>query len=146
MEMDEVIEEREEKKIVDIFADHGEGYFRQREKAVLQDIAKRSNLVVSCGGGVVIDEENIQILKKTGFMICLTASPEVIYERINLCTKRPLLQVTNPKEKIRELLSKRQAHYAQAHYCIDTSSLSVQEVAEKIVALLSNDKKNITNS
>jgi shikimate kinase len=145
VEMDQVIEEREGKKIVDIFSDHGEEYFRGREKAVLQDIAKASKLVVSCGGGIVIDNENIQVLKKTGVMVCLTASPEVIYERVHSCTQRPLLQVADPKEKIRELIKQRQTQYAQAHYCIDTSSLSVQGVAEKIVELLTNDQKNITH-
>lgn len=141
VEMDEAIERREGKKIVDIFSLYGESYFREKEKEVLKDIAQKSGLVVSCGGGIVIDKENIEILKSTGTVFWLMASPEVIYQRTRGCSVRPLLNVDNPKERIKELLSRRLSLYQQAHHYIDTSHLSPQEVVRKIIEVLENGEK-----
>ncbi|OQX80783.1 MAG: shikimate kinase [Candidatus Omnitrophica bacterium 4484_70.1] len=139
IEMDEEIEKREGKKIVDIFRLFGEPYFRKVEKEVLKEIASCFNLVVSCGGGVVVDRENLRILKESGIVICLKAKPSIIYERTKKTEERPLLNVPKPLKKIKELLAKRAPFYAKADYSVDTSTLTPEEVSEKVIEILKNE-------
>jgi len=133
LDLDELIELREKRLIRDIFAEQGEAYFRRLEKRVLKEIAKEKKFVISCGGGIVLDEENIQLMKNTGKIICLRATPEVILKRTAGLTQRPLLNVPHPKEKIEFLLKLRAPYYAQADKTIDTSKFSVEQVVEKII-------------
>lgn len=144
VEMDEEIEKEEGKKIVDIFRQNGESYFRKIEKEVLKRIASCFNLVVSCGGGVIVDKENLKILKETGVVICLKAKPSIIYERTKKTKERPLLNVPDPLKKIKELLAKRAPFYAKADYFVDTSTLTPEEVSEEIIKILKNE--GITSS
>ncbi len=136
IEMDDEIEKREGMKIVSIFATKGEEYFRTVESEVLKDIAQKSNIVVSCGGGVVLKEENMKILKNTGIVICLRASRDTIYERTKNDSFRPLLNVTNPRRRIEELLKAREPFYSKAHHTVDTDSLSPEEVRDRILAIV----------
>ncbi|MDP8261304.1 MAG: shikimate kinase, partial [Candidatus Kappaea frigidicola] len=78
IEMDELIEKKEARSINDIFKDSGEDYFRKVEKEALKEISLADKQVVSCGGGVVIDEANVNLMKDSGVLICLQASPDVI--------------------------------------------------------------------
>jgi shikimate kinase len=88
---------------------------------------ENENQVVSTGGGAVIRDENREVFKKAGLVVCLTARPEVIYERIKHETHRPLLKVPDPMGKIRDLLESRAKFYGQADLIIDTSEKSVDE-------------------
>jgi len=76
--------------------------------------ASRAEAVIDAGGGVVIREENIATLKSNGVVICLTASPDTIIERTKRYKHRPLLNVEDPKRKVRELLAKRTPLYQKA--------------------------------
>jgi len=133
IDLDSQIEEKQNRKISQIFTEDGEAYFRSLEKQTLKKIAVGKNLVVSCGGGIILDKENIQIMKETGRMICLTSRPEVILARTQGYRQRPLLNVDNPTERIDELLKIRAPFYAQADYTIDTSDLSVLAVVDKVL-------------
>jgi len=133
LDLDELIELRQKRIISDIFAQEGEPYFRKIEKQALKEAAKEEKFVVACGGGIVIKPENIKIMKETGIVVCLTATPEEILKRISTQTHRPLLNVANPKKQIEFLLKIRAPLYAQADKTIDTSKLSVKEVVEKIL-------------
>jgi shikimate kinase len=133
VDLDSQIEQRQNRKISQIFAQDGETYFRSLEKQALKEIAAERNLVVSCGGGIVLDKENIQIMKNTGQMICLFSRPEVILARTQSYKHRPLLDVDNPAERIEELLKVRAPFYAQADYTIDTSDLTVSVVVNKVL-------------
>jgi shikimate kinase len=137
VDLDELIELKEKMTIVDIFAKKGEPYFRRREKETLKEVSKESNFVVACGGGIVLDEENIKIMQETGTPICLTSSPSVIFERTKGHNLRPLLNTPNPLERIKELLEKRAPFYARIEKKIDTSNLSIDEVVEEILKLIS---------
>ena len=138
VETDRLIEEKEGLDIPGIFSIKGEAYFRKVEREVLRELASRDNLVVSCGGGIVINKENVVLLKKTGVVVCLEASPSVIYERTKSYKHRPLLNVEDPLKRIRELLKERELFYREAHLFVDTSGLSPQEVAEEIMRKLRN--------
>lgn len=141
VDLDDLIEFREKRAISDIFAGDGEPYFRKVEKRALKKVSKEKKFVVACGGGIVLDKENIKTMKKTGIIVCLTASPEVILERTSAYLHRPLLNVSNPRKQIELLLKLRAPYYAQADKTIDTSKISVKEAVEKIVKVTSKRKK-----
>ncbi len=143
VDLDDIIEGKEGIKITEIFAQKGELYFRGIEAESLKEIAGKEDLIVACGGGIVLKDENISIIEDTGFAVCLQASPEIICERTKQFTHRPLLNVENPKEKIGELLAKRAEYYAKIKCHIDTSGLSVREVRDKIIAMKTPDQKDV---
>lgn len=140
-DLDELIELKERRIVSDIFAKKGEPYFRKIEKKVLREVAAEKNFVVACGGGIVIDKENIRIMKESGTIICLTATPAVILKRVSGYIHRPLLNVPNPKKQIEHLLKLRAPFYAQADKTIDTSKHPVEKVAEKILKINIAPKK-----
>ncbi len=137
--MDDLIESREKMSINDIFRTRGEPYFRDLETAVVRELSGEEGLVIDCGGGVVIREENIRNLKKNGLLIYLKASPAVILDRVGHQRHRPLLNVEDPLGTVRALLNEREQFYRQADHVIETDSLSIQQVIQKILLLLKND-------
>lgn len=138
LDLDQLIELKEKRTIPAIFSQAGEPYFRRAEKKALAEVVKEKRFVVACGGGIVLDKDNIRAMKKTGVMICLAASPKVIWERTSKHTHRPLLNVAGPKKQIEFLLKLRAPYYAQADKTIDTSKLSVKQVAAKILRTTSS--------
>jgi len=136
VEMDEIIEADEGKPITDIFTQEGEERFRRLESKLLRDLSVRKDLVVSCGGGLICNDENLRILKDTGKVFFLRASAMVVYNRTKQHAHRPLLNVDNPLGAIEELLKKRNSFYAQAHYTIDTDNISADEVVDNIIEIL----------
>ncbi len=140
VDVDELIEQREGRKINDIFAKDGEPYFRKVEKKITKQVSEFENVVIAAGGGVVLDDENIRNLKTKGVLICLSAQPEIILERTKRYVHRPLLNVANPRQSISALLNKRAPYYAKADFCLDTSHLTIEEVVEKIIGIIKNRK------
>ncbi len=136
IEMDALIEKEQKKSISRIFAEEGEAYFRGLEHKLLKNLSLKSDLIVSCGGGLVCNPANLALLKKSGVLICLSASAEEISQRTKKHTSRPLLNVNNRIEKIKELLEKRKSCYDQADYKVDTDKLQPGEVASKIEEIL----------
>jgi len=140
VDLDELIELQEQRRIVDIFAKEGEAYFRKIEKKVLKQVSTQKQFVVACGGGVVLDRDNIKLMKKTGMMICLYAAPEEILKRVSANKDRPLLNVDKPQKRIELLLKMRAPYYIQADKIIDTSHLTVKQVAGKISKILAGKR------
>ena len=140
IDLDELIELKEQRRIVDIFAKEGEAYFRKVEKEILKQVSTQRKFVVACGGGVVLDKDNIKLMKKTGKMICLYASPEEILKRVSANKGRPLLNVDKPQKRIELLLKMRAPYYMQADKIIDTSRSSVKKVVKKISKILASNK------
>lgn len=136
LDTDEFIEKREKDSILAIFRKRGEKYFRRLETKIVKEVALLDNYVISTGGGVVLREENIRVLKKNAFIICLLASPEVILERTKGDEKRPLLGVNNQKKRVEELLAIRRPYYEKADFSVDTSTLDSKKVVEEIVKFL----------
>ena len=133
---DDLIEKREKRTINEIFTKKGEDYFRDVESEIVRDLSAQEGLVIDTGGGVVIREENIPNLKTNGVVVCLTADEAMVMERTKKYKHRPLLNVEDPKLKIRSLLAKRAPLYAKADHCIDTGKLTVRQVIEKIEELV----------
>jgi shikimate kinase len=135
---DSLIEKREKRTINEIFTDSGEEYFRGVESDVVREVSAARNVVVDTGGGAVLRDENIENFKSSGIVICLTADPETILERTKKYKHRPLLNVEDPKRKIRDLLAKRESLYAKADHSIDTGKLTARQVVEEIVKIAAN--------
>lgn len=133
VDTDEVIEQKTGMDISTIFKQQGEPFFRDIESEVIREIMLKSQQVISTGGGIVMREQNITAIKSNGIMVCLTATPDAIIERTKSDTKRPLLQVDNPKKRIQELLSKRVPYYTQADITLDTSQVSPEEIVTQIL-------------
>jgi shikimate kinase len=140
VDLDELIELKERRRIVDIFAKDGEAYFRKIEKKALKQVSAQKKSVVACGGGVVLDKDNINLMKRTGIMICLYASPEEILRRVSANKGRPLLNVGKPQKRIETLLKMRAPYYVQADKLIDTTRFSIKQVVNKISKILASKK------
>lgn len=134
VDTDQLIEERTQKTISDIFAAHGEEYFRNIETETISSMMGTiEDTVVSTGGGLPLKKENADILKKYGFVVYLRVKPETVEERLKGDTKRPLLQGENVSEKIKNLLEYRDPIYEYgAHLVVDVEEKAVEEIVEEI--------------
>lgn len=133
IEMDQLLVEREGMSIPDIFAQRGETYFRDEETKLLIEIQSEQNKVVSCGGGVVLREQNVVEMKKSGMVVLLTAAPQTILERVKDNDDRPLLQGNRNVEFISDMMKKRRAKYeGAADIVIHTDEKKVEAICEEI--------------
>lgn len=129
---DEWIEAYSGKSIHTIFTEQGEAAFRKLEQQVVLEFATLKGAVISTGGGVGANDANLASLKQHALVVCLWASPSVIWSRVQTQTHRPLLQTENPQEKIRELLAAREPFYRQADILVNTEVRSAKEVAQHV--------------
>ena len=137
VEMDQVITEREQMSISDIFATYGEEYFRSLETKLLIELQSQTNMVISCGGGVAMRDENVREMKKNGKVVLLTASPEVILERVKGSDERPLLDGNKNIEFIQELIaSRKQKYQAAADVTIHTDHKSTMAICKELIMKL----------
>ena len=134
LDMDEAIEKHEGRPVSDIFANEGELYFRKVERALVQELAAKTGLVIGTGGGVVLDPDNTADFECSGLVVCLQASPETILERVRHETHRPLLK-GDMMGKITGILAKRQPIYDAVPNQVQTDGLSVAKVADEVLQL-----------
>lgn len=137
VDMDDLIEYRTKKSIPEIFEDDGEDAFRKIETDILRELSEKSSRVVSTGGGVPVRELNRQIMRNSGVIIHLTATPETIHKRLTTRqsrnrTLRPLLGDDAPEQRIANLLAERTEAYSCADRSINTEGLSHRQVAAAI--------------
>ena len=138
VELDSLIERKAGKTIPEIFQQEGEKAFRELEIMVAKEVSGRENVVIACGGGVVLNKINIDRLRKECLIVCLTASPGVILQRTsNSIKERPLLNVGNRMREVRKLLELRKPFYEQAaDITIDTSKLDIDSIVKQIISKL----------
>ncbi|MDI6799091.1 MAG: shikimate kinase [Actinomycetota bacterium] len=133
IDLDEEIEKRERRSIKSIFMSDGEEAFRKLEAEMVGEASALKGRVIACGGGVVIDKNNVERLKGSGVLIYLKADLDTLIERATRTSHRPLLEGDDPKEKARSLLETREPLYeAAADRVINTSGLSLDEVVLSI--------------
>ncbi len=139
IDMDHLLEQRLGCSISDYFAQHGEQAFRDHETALLEELATEPGaLILSTGGGVVLRPENRAALRR-GFrhVMYLRASPEEIYKRVRHSQTRPLLQVADPQERLRELHHVRDPLYREAaNYVIETGRPTVNTLMNMVMMQL----------
>ena len=134
--IDDMVEKKEKATINEIFTKKGEDYFRDVESGCLRQACALDNAVIDTGGGIVLRDENWASMKEGGITICLTADENAIMSRTKKYKHRPLLNVEDPKLKIRSLMAKRAPFYAKADYCVDTGNFTVKQAVDEIVKIL----------
>ncbi len=142
VELDLLIEQKVGEPISEIFRQDGEIAFRELEIEVTREVSKSRNLVIACGGGVVLNKINVDRLQENAIIVYLTASPGVIMKRVaNEAGQRPLLEVDNPTLTIRDMLRLRKPFYERAaDIIINTSKLDINAVSEQIISRLKDDE------
>lgn len=142
IEMDAYIEEKEGMKIREIFDTHGEEYFRNCESNTLIELRNKDHAVISCGGGVPLRSQNVELMKKNGYVVWLTAKPEAILERVKDGTDRPLLNGHMNIPFISDLMeSRREKYSAAADLIVDTTGKEITEICEELLQKLSAMQK-----
>jgi shikimate kinase len=134
VDMDTVIEQREQRPISRIFAAEGEPYFRQLEADLCAELAGRQNLVIATGGGALVSPENLTVMEQTGLVVCLTCHPDELWQRIGRSEDRPMLaeQDEGRFARLSALLEKRTPAYNRIKHQLDVTHLSPEDAAQQI--------------
>ncbi len=135
VDMDVEIEKRAGKPIPRIFGEDGEAVFRQVEAALCDELSARDGLVIATGGGALVNPANRAVMMKGGAVVCLNAASDEILRRVSGNSDRPLLDVADPRAEVERLLAARREAYAAIPWQVDTTGLSVEEAAARVVAL-----------
>ncbi len=129
IDTDDIITARAGMTIPQIFAQHGEAYFRQMERALAIDLAAEQRLVIATGGGMMVNAENREVIMKTGFLVCLDASPELIETRLKDSQTRPLAA------NWRELYEARKEAYAAIPTHVSVLGRTADQIAQEVIQL-----------
>lgn len=133
VDIDSEIERNEKMTIEEIFAVVGEAHFRELEHNMIKKLSNYHNQVIATGGGAVENFENIELLRQNGVIFYLKASIDELYERVRMTTSRPLLKTTNPKQRLKELMDRREKYYIKADFEINTENKSLIEIVDEIL-------------
>ncbi|MEA2069103.1 MAG: shikimate kinase [Verrucomicrobiota bacterium] len=135
LDMDSLIEKRAGKTINEIFAEDGEPHFRTMERALAKELSTGNSQIISTGGGIVLDPENITDFEKTGLVVCLLADAKTVLDRVKHDSTRPLL-ADDKETKILQILETRKPIYEAIPHRIDTSGRpSPEPTAQEIFDL-----------
>lgn len=134
LDTDKLIEQRQGRKISEIFATDGEPFFRKLESDLCTELEGESRKVIATGGGLAVNSANLDSLRRHALVVCLWATPETIYSRVRHQGHRPLLQHPDPLERIRDLLASRTPAYKQADVIVGVDFRSPAETARYIAA------------
>lgn len=137
IEMDQRIERESSMKISDIFEKYGEEYFRDLETELIRTLSEEKPAVISCGGGAVLRKENVEMMRKAGTIVLLTARPETVLKRVWGDNSRPNLKGRMTIEGIQELMDRRRSVYEEAaELVIETDGKKPEEIAGEILGRL----------
>ena len=137
VDTDAVIEHRIGRSIRTFFEQEGEAQFRDIESTALGDLVAAGHGVVATGGGIILRDVNRQLLRERTVCVYLRSSPEELFRRLRHDSKRPLLQVTDPMARLRELFATRDPLYLDAsHFVIETGRPSVPTLVNMILMQL----------
>ncbi len=136
VDVDRRIEEKEKRMIREIFEKEGEPYFRKLEAEVIREVCRQRGVVITTGGGAVLDPANVAALRESGILVCLSARPETIFKRVKNSEKRPLLPTGDKLAQIKKLLDAREPFYEMADHRIQTDEQSPEETAACIIGFL----------
>lgn len=137
IDCDNEIEDRNKKTINQIFSEDGEDYFRQQEVNLINELVNRNEkLVIALGGGAYINEEIRNVLKKKATTIWLKAKVDDIYNRLKNKTNRPLINKSNRKEILRNLIKIRNPIYSESDFTIEISGKTSDYLVKEIINLI----------
>lgn len=135
LDMDAYIEARQGMSVAEIFEQRGEAHFRRLESALCRELSTRQALVIATGGGALIPDESYEILSASGPVICLSAPPDQILHRLEAAQDRPLLDVPDRRARTAALLASRADAYGRIPLQMDTTGLTVDQVADQVLAI-----------
>lgn len=138
-DIDDLIEESAGKPIAKIFEEDGEAHFRQFESYTLENVAEEKNAVISCGGGIVMKNETMKIISKTGISVFLSATTDTLIERIGDSTDRPLLNGLSDEdkfEKVKNTAALRLPKYLTADLTLDTNDKTIEIITDELIEQL----------
>ncbi len=131
---DEMVEAEAGIPIAQVFQQHGEGSFRELERDAVRKALAADDAVVSTGGGAVIDEDNVALMRDSGVVFYLEVGPRQVERRTDADSSRPLLDVAERVPAIERLLSERKPLYERtAHERVNTDELAIEQVVEEIL-------------
>lgn len=136
IDIDKKVEEQVGMTITEIFARYGEEFFRRTEHNLIAEAAAAENAVIATGGGVVLSQDNMSLLRANGVIISLSASIGTIIERTGRRDTRPLLNRPDREQVIEKLLTERAGLYQDADLCLSTDECSPQQTVDKIIRFL----------
>jgi shikimate kinase len=143
VDSDEEIIKRTGVTVPHIFDIEGEAGFRLRETAAIRDLAGRDNLVLATGGGVVLEEQNRELLQQNGIVIYLKANVHDLWQRTRHDRNRPLLQTADPHAKLTELFQQRDPLYQQvSDIVVQSGKQSVHTLMLHLVVEIEKFRKN----
>jgi shikimate kinase len=136
VDMDHVIEARFGMPTWDIFEQRGEPFFREQEALLCRELSGREGLVIATGGGALASDTNREVMQARGVLVCLSAEPEEIIRRLKAeHNGRPMLKGDDLSRRVSALLAQRRAAYAAIPHQVDTTGLTIEQVADAVVAL-----------
>ena len=135
--VDEIVEAKENHSIAEIVETKGWPYFRNLEHKTVKALSRKKGVVIDCGGGVVVNPKNLELLKKNGIVFFLKASPQVLYKRLKGDKARPLINEPNPLARLKAIYKERLPLYKQADVIVDASDASIEgpviEILKKVL-------------
>jgi shikimate kinase len=135
VDVDELIEARERLTVADVFARHGEAYFRSVERAVLIEQLEARHIVVATGGGTFADAQNRSLINRDGMSVWLDVPLDRLVARVPADGRRPLAA---DRIEFERLYTARRAAYAQAHHRVDAVRSGVDAIVEELCDWLDN--------
>jgi shikimate kinase len=146
-DLDKEVEKQEGMKIVELFEQKGEEYFRKTETALLKKLSQNDEAIISLGGGAIASDVNFSIIKSSGKIIYLKSSPEMAYKRLRFKRDRPAFVFEGEEvpskekflERINNLLDSRKKYYEQADFVVDTDNQTVGKTVDIIAKYIIND-------
>jgi shikimate kinase len=146
-DLDKEVEKHEGMKIVELFEQKGEDYFREIETTTLKKLSEDEGSIISLGGGAIASEVNFAIIKSTGKIIYLKSSPEMAYKRLRFKKDRPAFVFDGDEvptkeqflERINQLLDSRKKYYEQCDFIVDTDNQTVGKTVDIIAIYISKD-------
>jgi shikimate kinase len=135
VDMDHLIEQRQGQTVSHIFRAKGEPFFRQLERSLTRDLAAQQGQVIATGGGIVLNQENIDDFTKTGVVVCLWTEPHVVHERTKRASHRPLVEGDDRPGRIKKLLREREPLYKAIPNQIDTSQMGLEQVVDEVLRI-----------
>lgn len=137
IDTDSLIEKKMQITIPEIFEKYGEEKFREMEKDIIKEIKDTKNVILSCGGGACLDNENIINLRINNKIILLDASAEVILDRIKMDSNRPILKANMNIESIQKIKSARKSSYHKAaDIIVCTDNKTISEITDEIIKII----------
>lgn len=146
-DLDKEVEKQEGIKIVELFEQKGEEYFRKTETALLKKLSQNDESIISLGGGAIASDVNFRIIKSSGKILYLKSSPEMAYKRLRFKRDRPAFVFEGEEapskeaflERINKLLDSRKKYYEQADFVVDTDNQTVGKTVDIIAKYIIND-------